>query len=443
MSTCIYWFRSDLRLHDHAPMAQALAKATLLLPVYCHAPDDTAPGPWGFARTGPHRQRFIADTLADLRAALHRRGSGLLEVRGRPAEALLAVARSVGADDVYCEDIAQADAAADVAALRGAGLAVHDIWHSSLLDPQRLPYRIADLPRFYTPFRQSVEKLGVAPREPLAAPDRLPPLPPLRAAALEGIALVGKPDEALANPPADGDGADDARSAFPYRSAGYRGGESAGLAHLARYFSGALPPAYKSTRNRLSGIATSTKFSPWLATGALSARTVLQALRAYEARHGASDGSYAIWFELLWRDFFRFLALRARALAPVRPAPPAAAASAPPGADAALLRWREGRTGVALVDAGMRELAATGFVSNRLRQVVASFLIHELRGDPRAGAAWFAAQLVDFDPYSNDGNWQYIAGTGADPRGGRHFNIEKQTRDHDPDGQYRVLWGVE
>jgi len=89
----------------------------------------------------------------------------------------------------------------------------------------------------------------------------------------------------------------------------------------------------------------------------------------------------------------------------------------------------------------MHELQATGYLSNRLRQVVASYLIYDLAGDWRAGAAWFEKQLVDYDVYSNQGNWLYIAGLGTDPRGGRQFNPQKQTQDHDPKGTYRTSWG--
>jgi deoxyribodipyrimidine photo-lyase len=450
VSTCIYWFRSDLRLHDHAGLRRALARATQLLPVYCHDAVGDLPGPWGFAPVGAHRRRFVADALADLRRHLQQLGSGLLEVRGRPRDVLPPLARAIGASAIVCEEIVTAGAQQEVAALREAGVVVEPVWMSSLLDPDRLPYWIADLPRHYTPFRQSVEKAAVAVPAPQPAPTRMPPLPPLPPMppmphpAPGDAALLVLPGDAAPDPAnATDEPGPDARSAFPYHQPAFRGGESAALAHLDHYFAGSLAPAYKSTRNRLTGTDNSTKFSPWLATGALSARVVLRALRAYESAHGSSDGTYAIWFELLWRDFFRFLALRERARAkPHADAGVAAPVAPDAGADAALRKWREGRTGADLVDAGMRELAATGFLSNRLRQVVASFLIHDLHGDPRAGAAWFAAQLVDYDPYSNDGNWHYIAGTGADPRGGRHFNIEKQTRDHDPDGQYRVLWGL-
>ena len=102
--------------------------------------------------------------------------------------------------------------------------------------------------------------------------------------------------------------------------------------------------------------------------------------------------------------------------------------------------WAEGETGEPLIDAAMRELKLTGYLSNRLRQVVASYLIYDLDSDWQSGAAWFESQLIDYDVYSNQGNWLYIAGRGTDPRGGRAFNVKKQTQDHDPQGIYRGMW---
>ena len=90
----------------------------------------------------------------------------------------------------------------------------------------------------------------------------------------------------------------------------------------------------------------------------------------------------------------------------------------------------------------MRELAATGFMSNRMRQIVASYLVHDLRGDWRMGERWFASMLIDYDPWSNMGKWQYGAGMAYDPRGGRRFDPIKQTETYDPDGAYRRLWGT-
>jgi len=143
---------------------------------------------------------------------------------------------------------------------------------------------------------------------------------------------------------------------------------------------------------------------------------------------------------LLWRDYFRFLHLQhgnrlyhAQGLGPH--------ASTSHNAQG-YARWCQAATGQPLVDAAMRELSCTGYLSNRLRQIAASYLVHDLGGDWRAGAAWFEAQLVDYDVYSNQGNWLYIAGRGTDPRGGRRFQVDKQTAEHDPDGAYRRLWSA-
>lgn len=209
--------------------------------------------------------------------------------------------------------------------------------------------------------------------------------------------------------------------------------------HLAQYCAQGHPHRYKATRNRLSGVDDSSKWSLWLATGALSARQAWAAVADFEAAHGANDGTYWLWFELLWRDHFRWLhrkhgrsLYRARGLAPQAPCRPLDPDR--------LAGWTQGRTGCELVDAGMRELAATGYLSNRLRQIVASYWLHDLHGDWRVGAAWFESHLLDYDPCSNTGNWLYLAGLGTDPRGGRRFNPDKQTAEHDPDGAYRRRW---
>ncbi|TDV49272.1 DASH family cryptochrome [Pseudomonas graminis] len=230
----------------------------------------------------------------------------------------------------------------------------------------------------------------------------------------------------------------DSRSAFPYQNQAYHGGEQTAIEHLQQYFRRGLANSYKATRNNLSAVDDSTKFSPWLARGSLSAPQIDQALKAFEAEYGANDSTYWIYFELLWRDYFRLLHLKYGRL--LYRASGLKGGSEPGHNPQGFARWCRGETGEALIDAGMRELAATGYLSNRMRQIVASYLIFDLKGDWRAGAAWFEAQLVDYDVYSNQGNWLYIAGYGTDPRGGRRFNTTKQADEHDADGAYRRLW---
>jgi deoxyribodipyrimidine photo-lyase len=439
MSTVLFWFRRDLRLHDQPALQAALhSGATHLLPVVCQPPVDEFT-PWGFARVGSHRQAFVAAALRDLHARMAALGNPLHVCSAAPATALPLLARAVGATTVVCEDIAAPYEQTEVAALRAAGLQVHTVWQSSLLQPADMPWPVDDLPAVFTPFRQAVERAHIKPPAPLLAPASL--LPPPRvpsdvwqavgaelAGARPGVPAPGKP------------GGHDPRSSFPYGTPAFDGGETAALAHLAQYLARKLPHTYKATRNGLAGLDYSSKFSPWLATGALSPRQVYAELKIFECDHGASDGSYWLWFELLWRDYFRLLHLqygeelyRARGLSAL----PLARHNVQ-----GFERWCQGRTGEPLVDAAMRELATTGYLGNRLRQVVASFLIYDLHGDWRAGAAWFESQLVDYDVYSNQGNWLYIAGRGTDPRGGRRFNPAKQAQDHDADGSYRRMWGT-
>ncbi len=418
----LYWFRNDLRLGDNPALAEACAASSALLPVFCHDPAQDADTRWGFVRRGSHRQRFVHDSLSDLSTQLQARGSRLLQLPGRARDVLPALARELQIDAVVTEDIAAPEEQDEVLALRDAGVAVHTRDQSGLFALADLPFAPQKVPDVFTAFRQAVEHAMVRVPALVPVPGQLPPAP--------GAPTFPPPP----TPPAS----DDARSSFPYATPAFAGGETAGLAHLQRYFSGPFARHYKATRNQLSGTDYSTKFSPWLACGALSARQIHAALQVHEARVGASDGSRWIVFELLWREHFRLLhrrhgraLYRARGLSDLpKPAHDAAA----------FARWCQGTTGEPLVDAGMRELSTTGYLSNRLRQVVASFLIHDLRCDWRAGAAWFESKLVDFDVHSNQGNWLYIAGRGTDPRGGRSFNVEKQTRDHDADGVYRERW---
>ncbi|NDP59367.1 MAG: DASH family cryptochrome [Oxalobacteraceae bacterium] len=429
MSTVIYWFRNDLRLLDNPAFLLACRESSHIVPVFCHDPSDRALTHWGFERVGDHRRAFLAATLADLAAQLAARGSELIELAGRPQDVLPALARSIGATCIVGEAIAAPDEQDAVQALRTAGLNIDLVWQSSLLEPDALPFSTRRLPDMFTLFRTAVEKADVAPPVPEDYPALIPPLPVLPSPL---------PHRWQDSPPALPD--TDVRSSFPYQSAVCAGGTSAGLAHLHQYLERKLAHTYKDTRNGLMGLDYSSKFSPWLATGALSARTINAAIEQFEDDFGANDSTYWLWFELLWRDYFRFLHLKyGRKL--YRHYGLADAGMARPVHDAAqFARWSHGLTGEPIVDAGMRELATTGYLSNRLRQIVASYLIHDLGGDWRAGAAWFESQLVDYDVYSNQGNWLYLAGRGTDPRGGRRFNPQKQARDYDADGAYRASW---
>ena len=271
MRPAVYWFRSDLRLADNPALIDACSQAKRLALLYVVPEGELRPTRWGFERTGPHRRHFRDQALAALAGALALQGGELLIAEGDPVATVTRLARDIGAADVFCEAIAAPEEMAECAALRALGLIVHERWQSSLLEPADLPFEIAETPRVFTTFRQALERAGVTPRPPCAGPSRLPAAPETsletRSAALATRVL---PDGA----------------SFPFTDPEFHGGEPTALRHLKRYFDSAAPRHYKETRNALSGVDYSTKFSPWLAIGALTARTLsLAMVRAPVGNH--------------------------------------------------------------------------------------------------------------------------------------------------------------
>jgi deoxyribodipyrimidine photo-lyase len=428
MATTLLWLRNDLRLHDHAALDAAVrlarrgAEPARLLAVAVVDPREQHDAGYGFPKAGPFRARFRAEALADLRAGLRRLGGELVVRRGRPADVLppLAVAHGVAAVLAHAEPMREE--ADDEAAVRQAlppGVPLHTLWGHTLLHPDDLPFDVADLPAVFTSFRRAVEDRWRV-RDEIAPPAAVPPPPP----GVEPGAIPGPADLGL------DDRAPDTRAA-----PAFMGGETAALARLDAYvWQRDRLRTYKETRNGMLGEDDASRVSPWLAHGCLSPRRVHAEVRRYEAERVRNESTYWLVFELLWRDYFRFYGAQQGDRLFVRAAPDARTLHRP-----VFDAWREGRTGYPLVDAGMRELRATGFLSNRARQNVASFFAKTLGQDWRAGAAWFEHLLVDYDVTSNWGNWAYVAGVGTDPRD-RAFNVTLQAERYDPDGAYLRHW---
>lgn len=183
----------------------------------------------------------------------------------------------------------------------------------------------------------------------------------------------------------------------------------------------------------------SSKFSAYLANGCLSPRSIAAEVLRYEDARVANQSTYWMIFELLWREYFRLIE-RKHGSRLYRPGGLRGTPIPWRNNDSLFECWTRGKTGYPLVDANMRELAATGFMSNRGRQNVGSFLTKNLGIDWLRGAEWFESLLIDYDVASNYGNWAYVGGVGNDARGFRFFNILKQSRDYDADGSYVRHW---
>ena len=427
MRRILLWFKQDLRLDDH-PALQAARGADALLPVFILDPAQLQPGPLGSRGLGVHRARFLLESLAALDGALRQRGSHLLVLPGR-AEQLIPqlVARFNLQEVLTLEEIAPQERQQLQQVRAQLGNTV--LWEQAgngLLRADQLPCPVAELPAVFSQFRSLVEQ-GLQVFQPQPAPDYLPHLPQGSEALLTPLPSLSQ--LGLGEPLSV------AASAFPFS-----GGEAAASARLRDYlWDSQNVRHYKNTRDGMIGSEYSSKFSPWLANGSLSPRRTMAELRRHEAQYGRNDSTHWLWVELLWREFFRWTLVR-HGSALFRAAGLKATARAPQQVDERFAQWCQGRTGMPLVDACMRELAATGFMSNRGRQVVASYLVNDLQQDWRHGAAWFEEHLLDYDPASNWGNWAYLAGVGSDPRHGRLFNALRQARQYDPDAAYVSLW---
>jgi deoxyribodipyrimidine photo-lyase len=429
----LIWYRNDLRLHDHEPLSHALKHGATVIPVYCFDPRQFAKTPFGFAKTGAFRAQFLRESVADLRSQLQAIGSDLIIRQGKPEEILPALVDAFDIDAVhYHQEVTFEETNVEAQLQAMLKVPCRSYWGHTLYLPEDLPFAITALPELFTAFRKAVEnEAGVNPA--IAAPTQLnTPLKPLPEALDRGelptLAALG------IEPGIDTIDADN-RGVLPFR-----GGETAGLVRLNDYFwQQDRLRVYKETRNGMLGANYSSKFSPWLALGCLSPRYIYDQIDTYETQRVRNDSTYWLIFELLWRDYFRFVCAKhghkVFKLEGLR------------GVKIEWKQdwqrfelWRSGMTGFPLVDANMRELATTGFMSNRGRQNVASFLTKNLGIDWRMGAAYFESMLIDYDVCSNWGNWNYTAGVGNDARGFRFFNITKQAKDYDANGDYVKHW---
>jgi deoxyribodipyrimidine photo-lyase len=441
VDTAVVWFRRDLRRHDNPVLTDA-ASAETLLPVYCFDPREYGTAEFGgsesfqYEKTGSHRARFRCEAVADLRTSLREAGSDLLVAHGRPEEVLPALTAAVDADVVSFQTLPTSEERtverAVTTRLRERGVAVRRQWTHTLYHLADLPTPYTSIDDTFTPFRKAVESSSTV-REPLPIPS-LPSLPSLSGSDVEAAfdTIPSLSTLGLDDPPVD-----------ERRVLAFDGGESTGCDRLETYlWERDCLREYKETRNGLLGADYSSKLSPWLNEGCLSPRFVNAEVDRYEAERVANDSTYWLLFELLWRDFFQFQLLkhgdhfftrggiRNRTDVDWR---------TDDETEVAFERWAAGETGVPFVDANMRELNRTGFVSNRGRQNVASFLANDLRLDWRWGAAYFETQLVDYDPCSNYGNWAYIAGVGNDSRD-HSFDILQQAKQYDPEAVYVTHW---
>ena len=416
MKVGVMWFGEDLRCADQDMLWQSAQEVDHLVCLYCDEPHNSRPSRYATQGMSTNRRRFLEQGLQSLAQQLEALGQTLFISAMDAVTSLNLLLNEVPISHLYRNHHGgwYEQQTLKRIANQFPDVRIHIGHDLSLFRPSQLPFEITELPVSFSKFRRLVENIDVL--SPLPALEELPPK------ALFTIQKI-RPWQTLA----------------VNQNSAFTGGEQAAMDQLSDYFSSNLPSLYKETRNELDGWENSTKFSPWLAQGSLSARQIKASLDVYERDHGASESTYWIYFELLWREYFHWYATRYGKQLFL---PGGLSGKQTQGSYYAerFRKWSQGNTPYPLVNACMKQLNQTGFMSNRGRQIVASCLIYELGIDWRYGAAYFEEQLIDYNVGSNWGNWQYIAGVGADPRGGRHFNLQKQTEQYDPNHRFINKW---
>ena len=422
----IVWFRQDLRLHDNEALSEALNSADEVYPVYVfdvRSMEGTSP--YGFRKTGKFRLKFLIESIHDLRQSLSEKGLKLIVRVGIPEDVIFELANELKTSWVFCnrerttEELYVQDQLERK--LWTIGQEVRYSRGKMLFYTADLPFPVTHTPDSFTTFRKEVERFTNIRKTIICD--------------FEDVVVSTESIDAGNIPKLSDFGYQDDFEAF------LQGGETAGLARLQHYlWESDRVVSYKNTRNGSLGLDYSSKFSAYLAQGCLSPKQIYWELKRYEEERTKNESTYWLVFELLWRDFFRLMGKKYEEKIFLRGGLKDAERDDLTDNMNMFQIWAEGRTGYPFVDASMRQLNATGFMSNRGRQNVASFLINDLRVNWQIGAEYFESLLIDYDPCSNWCNWNYIAGVGNDPRDNRYFNTILQSKKYDAEGSFIKAW---
>ena len=421
----LVWFRNDLRAQDNNSLFKACANKGKTYGVYCVDPRQFAVTKHGFKKTEKFRAKFLLETLAELKSNLRNLNISLFVYFDTPENILQQMVSSLEISNIFVQKEWTPDEVEVEDAVRKSCVNVQwtEVYDQFLFHPSDIPYTdFQKIPEVFTEFRKRCERESKV------------------RACVEIV--VQNADNLLANeskiPSLEDLGFENfethVNAAFPFK-----GGENQALKRIENYFFETENLAkYKQTRNGLIGETYSSKLSAWLANGSISARMVYWEIKNFESEIVANEDTYWLLFELIWRDYFKYVSLKhGEKIFKLD------------GILGKTYEWKVnkkafdswvfGNTREPFVNANMRELLQTGFMSNRGRQNVASYWAKEWEQDWRIAAAYFESMLIDYDVHSNYGNWCYNAGVGNDPRD-RKFNIKRQAEMYDGAGKYQNMW---
>ena len=419
----LVWFRNDLRVDDHTGLKSAIENSDKVIGIYCFNPKLYVENKLGFKKIDNFRAKFLIQTVENLKKNLKKINISLVIKIGDPVKELAKITLDNKINNIYFQKEWTKEEKDEENSLKIEcnNVKFHSRYDQFLYHPEDVDNEfISDV---FTNFRKYCEK-NVRVRNLAENKFKLNPnnllnddfdIPTLKQLGLDDFEL-------------------DNRSAFTFS-----GGSDSSKERLEHYlWKTRKINYYKKTRNGLVGLDYSSKFSAWLSNGSISPREIYWEIKEYEKDILKNQSTYWLVFELIWRDYFKYISLKYGDN--IFKIGGILEKSYVWSKDIKIfMDWVEGRTIEPFVNANMIELNSTGWMSNRGRQNVASFLAKELKIDWRWGASYFESKLIDYDVHSNYGNWMYVSGVGNDPRD-RKFNIKFQAERYDPMNKYQNIW---
>lgn len=421
----LIWFRNDLRVHDNESVTNAVHDNETVVAIYCFEPRQYQETKFGFKKTEKYRAQFLIESVKVLKENLKKLNITLFVFHKNAEIAVPEIVINDSITSIYFQEEWTSEEREVLERIKTkvpTATLFNSSYNQFLFHPETIPFDIQSIPNVFTQFRNRCEKsTAVRPEftvKPMMVENYIAEecqFPTLETLGLNRFEI-------------------DSRSAFPYL-----GGENNALKRLHSYFWETKKlSVYKLTRNGLIGTDFSSKFSPWLANGCISAKTIYWEIKKYETQIEKNESTYWLIFELIWRDYFKYISLKnGNSIFKI-------GGILEKDYDwktnkSAINKWISGNTQEPFVNANMIEIQKTGWMSNRGRQNVASHFAKDLLLDWRIGAAYFEAMLIDYDVHSNYGNWMYASGVGNDPRN-RKFNIPLQASNYDPQAKFQNLW---
>ena len=419
----LVWFRNNMRVEDNTSLTKAINESDNVIGFINIDPKIFISTEYGFKKTEKYRAKFLLETISDLKSQLEILNISLIITHRDFSQSINEIIDQYGITNIYTQTEWTRDELIEESFIPDEINLIKD-FDQFLFSPNDVRSLYDNIPRGFSNFRKKCEKY-LSVNDTLSIPKSLNsdnkisieyPIPSLSDLGFKDFEVHKD-------------------SVFRFK-----GGEINAKNRIRNYFFETKNVStYKLTRNGLIGEDYSSKFSPWLANGSVSVKYIYKLLKEYEKEVEKNESTYWLYFELIWRDFFKYVSMQHKDKFFNKDGIYGEDKEWSDDKDV-LLNWINGKTNEPFVNANMIELLQTGFMSNRGRQNVSNYLTKELKIDWRIGAEYFESMLIDYDVHSNYGNWLYNAGIGNDSMPFRKFNPKLQSERYDPDKSYEKVW---